>query len=654
MEHVLRRGDCTRQVFSLAGGARKAALLFSVLMFLLPVAMWAQDTATIVGTVTDSTGAIVPGAKVTVSNPDRGFVRDIASDSAGEYTAARIPIGNYVVSAEVSGFKKLERTGISLSAGQTQRVDLALEVGQVTQEIQVAGNVAKVETENATLSGVVTSKQITNLTLNGLNFLALTFLVPGAVQDNSQPEAMQLGHTGSELNASFNGNRMEYSQLEFDGGNNAQESSTAMGGAITPALDAIAEFRISTSNYGADVGQHGGALVEVVTKGGTKDFHGSAYEFVRNDTMDANDWFANQQIAPPGGNAPKTPLKWNVFGYTLGGPFVIPKVYNTHKNKTFFFWSQEWARYRQGNVITGTVPDQKMRQGDFSECAGPGALYPGSPAAGDYLGVQYPNIFTSTAGCYLPNVNGTPVLTVTPVNHDAADWLNAFSPLPNNGPVGYVSAKSVPTNFSDTIIRVDQNLSNKASLFVRFAADTWNNTTVPALWNGSNLDTTATAYSVPARQTVAHFNYNLTPTMMNEFIMSYTDTPHTITAIAGPASPDHSIDKPADWSASNFFPANATNKLLPTVTVYGGGPFNIDADSGEYVGPYDSEPILTYRDNLAWTHGKHTIKAGFFLEKFQENQQLGSETQGSYTFANWGPITTGNGLADMFLGRIKS
>ena len=313
-------------------------------MFLLPVAMWAQDTATIVGTVTDSTGAIVPGAKVTVSNPDRGFVRDIASDSAGDYTAARIPIGNYVVSAEVSGFKKLERTGISLSAGQTQRVDLALEVGQVTQEIQVAGNVAKVETENATISGVVTAKQITNLTLNGLNFLALTFLVPGAVQDNSQPEAMQLGHTGSELSASFNGNRMEYSQLEFDGGNNAQESSTGMGGAVTPSLDSIAEFRISTSNYGADVGEHAGALVEVVTKGGTKGLHGSAYEFVRNDAMDANDWFANQAIDPVGGNAPKTPLKWNIFGFSLGGPVEIPKLYNTNRTKTFFFWSEEWAQ----------------------------------------------------------------------------------------------------------------------------------------------------------------------------------------------------------------------------------------------------------------------------------------------------------------------
>jgi len=622
---------------------RRVLYLLVGLILLAGSPVWAQDTATIVGTVTDSTGAVVPGAKVTVSNPNRGFVRDVAADSSGEYTAARIPIGDYVVTAQATGFEKLVRTGITVEAGQTQRVNMALKVGQVTEQVEVVGNVAKVETENATISSVVTSQQISNLTLNGLNFLALTFLVPGAVQDNSQPEAMQLGHTGSELSASFNGNRMEYSQLEFDGGNNSQESSTAMGGAVVPSVDAIAEFRISTSNYGADVGEHAGALVEVVTKGGTKDFHGSAYEFVRNDDLDANNWFANQQIAPPGNNAPKTPLKWNIFGYTVGGPFYIPNHYNTSKNKTFFFWSQEWARYRNGNLITGTVPTQLMRQGDFSQC---------DPSSGNYLGNVNPGF--NTVNCILPTVNGQVVDQVTPVNQNGADWLNAFSPLPNNGYSGYVSAKSVPTNFSDTIIRVDQNISDRASLFVRFAGDTWDNTQVPALWTGSNLDTTATAYQVPARQTVAHFNYNLTPTLMNEFIMSYTDTPHWITPIAGPASPDHSIDKPANWSASTFFPANATNKLLPTVAIYGGGPFNIDADNGNYVGKYDAEPILTYRDNLGWTHGKHTIKTGVFLEKFQLNEQFGTETQGIYTFTNSGPITTGNGLADMFLGRINT
>jgi hypothetical protein len=587
----------------------------------------------------------MPGVKVTVSNLERGFVREVASSSAGEYTAARIPIGNYVVTAEATGFQKLVRSGISLTVGQTQRVDLTLTVGQLAQEVKVTGTAQLVQTEHATLSDVVTSKQIQNLTLNGLNFLALTFLVPGAVQDQGQDEAMQLGHAGSEVSVSFNGNRIEYSQLELDGGNNAQESSTSMGGAVVPALDSIAEFRISTSNYGADIGQHAGALVEVATKGGTRDFHGSAYETVRNDALDANDWFSNQQINPPGGNAPKTPLKWNIFGYTIGGPFYIPHHYNTDKSKTFFFWSQQWAKYRAATVRTGSVPTPLMRTGDFSEC---------DPTSQNYLGGKYPQF--TPANCLLPSLDAGKTFTDTvPVDPNAKAMLDAYVPLPNNGPTGYVGAHSVPTNFSSTQIRVDQNLSDKAAMFVRFTSDTWVKTVVPALWSGSSYDTTATAYSVPARQTVLHLNYNFKPNLMNEFIFSYTDTPHTITTMAGPGSVSKTNTKPSGWNASVLFPANAHNPLLPSVGVNGGVPFSWYVDQGNYVGPYDAEPVYTYRDNVAWVHGRHTFKFGFFLEKFQLTEQFGTETQGIYNFSGSTSYhnSTGNGLADMFLGKIQ-
>ena len=631
---------CENVTSMLAG---KLLALFTLMVFLATPAQ-AQDTATIVGTVLDASGAVVPGAKVSVSNPDRGFLRTVESGSSGEYTAARIPIGEYVITAEATGFQKLVRSGISLSPGQTQRIDLTLTVGQLAQEVRVAGNVAKVETEHATLSEVVTSKQIQNLTLNGLNFLALTFLVPGAVQDNSQDEAMQLGHAGSEVNVAFNGNRIEYSQLELDGGNNAQESSTAMGGAVVPALESIAEFRISTSNYGADVGQHAGALVEVATKGGTKDFHGSAYEFLRNDALDANDWFANQQIDPPGGNAPKTPLKWNIFGYTFGGPFYIPHHYNTSKNKTFFFWSQEWARYRQAPASPSNenVPTALMQQGNFTQC---------DPKSPNYVPLLVQE------GCLLPSLDaGKTFVDTVPVDPNAKAMLNAYVPLPNNGINGYISAPSVPTNFSSTQIRVDQNFNEKVSMFVRFTSDTWVKTVVPALWSGSNYDTTASAYSVPARQTVFHLNYNVKPNLVNEFIFSYTDTPHTITTMPGPGSPSHTNTKPSDWNASVFFPANANNPLLPSVGVSGGVPFNFTVNQGNYVGPYDAEPVYTYRDNVVWIKGRHTFKFGFFLEKFQLREQFGFPTQGWYTFNGSTSFhnSTGNGLADMLLGKINT
>ena len=598
---------------------------------------WTQDTATIVGSVTDPSGSAIPNAKVKVENPEKGFVRNLISDSAGEYTAARIPIGNYVISAEASGFQKLERTGITVDVGQTLRVDLQLTVGALTQEVTVTGNIAKVETENATVSDVVNSRQIENLNLNGLNFASLETLVPGAVEDNGNSTA-QLGHTGAEPEISFNGNRMEYSNLEIDGGNDSDEGSMANGGDVTPALESIAEFRISTSNYGADIGQHSGAVIEIATKSGTKDFHGSAYEYARNDKMDANDWFLNQTIAPPNGKAPKTPLKWNIFGYTLGGPFYIPGHYNTDKRKTFFFWSEEWARYRQGTVISANVPTLRMRKGDFSECD------PSSPNKSDYVISQ---------GCLVPKVNGVPTDVLPSIDPNGAALLNAFLPLPNNGIDGYAAAHSQPTNYRQEQIRVDQNISDKVSLFVRVSNDTWAKTVAPPLWTGSNYDTGVTDFVVPARQAVLHFTYTFRPNLMNEFIMAFADDPHTITDKTGPSSPAGSIDKPSSWTASNFFPPNARNPELPSISISGGTAGSYMEDLSNFMGHYNANPITTWKDNVAYTVGRHTLKFGFYLEKYQKNEQFGFNTQGFYTFTNSWPGTSGNALADMYLGNIE-
>ncbi len=616
---------------------RRRIFLLSGFLFLFSATVWAQDTADIVGTVRDSSGAVIPNAKVVVSNPDKGLTRDLTSNSAGEFTAPRIPIGNYVVTAEATGFRKLVRSGITLEVGQTLRVDLELSVGAMTQEVTVSGSITKVETENATVSDVVTSGQIENLNLNGVNALSLETLVPGSVEDNGN-DTTHLGHGGAEPSIAFNGNRMEYSNLEIDGGNNSDEGSGGNGGDTTPALESIAEFRISTSNYGADIGQHAGAVIEVATKSGTKDFHGSAYEYARNDVMDANDWFINQTIAPPGGNAPKTPLKWNIFGYTLGGPFYIPGHYNTDKRKTFFFWSQEWARYREGSVISNSVPTLRMRQGDFSECD-PNSANPSS--------------IVISQGCVVPTVNGVPTDVLPSINPNGAALLNGFIPLPNNGIDTYTKAPSLPTNFSEEQIRVDQNISDKASLFVRFTNDGWGQTVAPVLWSGSNYDTAVTSFTVPARAAVVHLTYSFRPNLMNEFIMAFADDPHVITNKVGPSSPASSIDKPSSWTGANFFLPNAATPFLPSVSISGGTAGSYEEDLVNFVGKYNTNPITTYKDNVAYTVGRHTLKFGFYLEKYQKNEEFGFNTQGFYSFGNGWPGSTGNALADMYLGNIE-
>ena len=613
---------------------KKVALAFVIFLICVSTIGWAQDTANIVGTVTDTSGAVMPNVKVTVTNPDRGFTRESASNTAGEYTLTSIPIGNYVVTAEVAGFQKLVRSGITLQVGQTLRVDLQLTVGQVTQEITVTGNVAKVETETAAVSEVITGRQIESLNLNGRNFLGLTMLVPGAIPMDGA-EALQLGHSNAATPASFSGTRAEYSNLEIDGGNNSDEGSGANGGDTTPALESIAEFRISTSTYGADVGQHAGAIIEIVTKGGTQKFHGNAHEFVRNDILDANAWFLNQQIDPPGGNAPKQPLKWNTFGYNFSGPFYIPGHYNASKTKTFFFWTHEWAKYRSGDVVRGRVPTVRMRQGDFSEC--------------DPLSPNY-NLTLADRGCVLPN---TPLMVndVVPVDPNAKALLDALIPLPNSGINDYVSALSAPTNFRQEQIRVDHNISEKARVFVRFTNDGWRTLSVPSLWSGSDYDTTATDYNDPAHSAVLNISYSIRPNLMNEFVMAYADDPHFMYPVAGPGSPVHSVNKTSDWNVTPLFPQNASNLLLPGIAIGGGAGFGAYVTSAFY--PYfNNNPIITWKEKLAWVRGKHTFKFGFFLEKFRKNETFGAPPQGELTFDGSNPISTGNALADMYLGRI--
>ena len=611
----------------------RSTLIFLVFL-VVSIGSWAQDTASIVGTVKDSSGGVIPGAKVTVSNPEKGFTRELVSNSVGEYSAQIIPIGNYVITAEVPGFQKLARSGITVGVGQILRVDLAMVVGRTSQEVTVKGAGAKVETETAAISGVVTGAQIANLNLNGRNFVTLALLVPGAVAD----DGLDTSHVGvmGNNNISFNGGRMQYNNWEIDGGNNTDEGSASTFNTY-PNLDTIAEFRISTSNYGADMGKHSGATIEVATKSGTKEFHGDAFEYVRNDVFDANPWDINR--ASIGSVAPKSPLKWNDFGYTLGGPFYIPGHYNTSKSKTFFYWSEDWRRYREGQTVGAGVPTPLQRQGNFSEC---------DPSSANYNAVV-------ASGCTLPldpNGNLYPGDTV-PIDPNAADLLNGLVPLPNTGPAGhengYVVASSTATNWRQEQIRVDQNFSDKTQVFVRWTQDAWNTIAVPALWTSSSSDTVKTPFFGPGKSGVIHFTHTFKPTLMNEFVASYSVDHISLFNVAGSSSPAHSIDKPSDWTVENLFSANASNPLLPSIDVN----YGFYADAGNHPW-FNSNPIVDFKDNVAWMMGKHAFKFGIFYQIYHKNEQFGANTQGYFTFTNSSPISSGNAWADMYLGRIAN
>ena len=303
-----------------------------VVLFGISTRLLGQDTASVTGTVTDVSGAIVTNAEVTVSNLTAGLRRITHTNTAGEYLVSGLPPATYDIAITAPGFAKYNAKNVVLGVAQKARLDAKLQVGTASFQITVAGeDVVRVENQSSELGGTITDREITQLQLNGRDFAELITLVPGV--SNQSLEDQGVGFPSF----SINGGRLEYNNWELDGGDMLDNGSNTNLN-ISPSIDAISEVRVLTSNYGAQYGRNGSGTIEVEIKSGTSAIHGDIYEFVRNDMFNARSY-----LDPPGA-APA--YKKNDFGYTLGGPVFIPGLYNTKRDKSFFFWSQEWRRER--------------------------------------------------------------------------------------------------------------------------------------------------------------------------------------------------------------------------------------------------------------------------------------------------------------------
>jgi hypothetical protein len=608
-----------------------------VVGFLLfaPFAAKAQDLATIVGTVTDSSGAVIPDVDITVSDNDRGVQRKVTTDAVGSYSVVRIPIGEYSIVVEKAGFQKLVQNGIDLTVGQTLRIDLQLRVGTVAEQTIVSASAVNVETETGAISHVVTSAQVSELNLEARNFANLATLIPGAAPLGTGFDPSSVGVLANAT-ISFNGVPGNFNNWEIDSTNNVDQGSGSNSLMLYPSIDSIAEFRISTSNYSAEFGKSGGANVEVVTKSGTKDFHGDLFEYIRNDAFDANDWFLNQA------QQPRNPLKRNNWGFTLGGPIFIPGHYNKEKNKTFFFVSEEWRSYRQGTIIRQPVPSVLQRGGDFSECD------PGSPNfdSGVAAGCAVP--INPSTGLPFPN-------DIVPVDPSAASLLNGLIPLPNTGKNLYVSSPSLPTEFREDMFKIDQNFGDKIRIFFRYTQDAYSQDFIPTLWSAANYGTVKSSWTSPAKSGVFHLTQSISPNLLNEFIFSMSADVNTVNNHTGFDSPANSILKPSGFAIQTIFPENLNQPFLPGISFGGGVPFQGAAESTGFEF-YFWDPQTAIKDNVIWTKDRHTFKFGFFLldNHINTSTNIGQSVQGFFNFSDSSSLTTGNSLADMFLGRIAN
>jgi hypothetical protein len=616
----------------------RPVLLRALISVSIATGIASAQTGSITGTVKDPSGAAVVGANVIVASPEHGIRRQMLTNSTGEYNESALPAGRYDVSVTAGGFKRFEAKGVTLDVAQKARVDVTLQVGTATTEVIVQGeNVAQVETESSELSGVVTGKEITQLELNGRDFKQLVTLVPGVSNQTGSDE----GGVGVTATTSFsvNGGRVEYNNWELDGGDNMDNGSNNTLN-VTPSIDAIGEFKVLTSNYGAQYGRNGSGTIEVETKSGTKAFHGDAYEFLRNDAFNADNYF-NSVYRGGTGTVPE--YKKNDFGYTIGGPVYIPGVYNQRKEKTFFFWSEDWRRELVPATFLTPVPYSAERTGNFNDVCP-------NPQSGSYIDCPV----NPTTGSYFTN-NQVPVdpaatamLPLVPV---------ATSDVP--GAAYYNANLTQPTYWREELVKIDHNLTDHERAMFRYIHDSWNQVDIPTLWTGASFPTTQTYFNGPGISMVARFTSTISPTLLNEFVASYT-TDHLAFKSQG------IWQRPANLPMGSLY-NNGFDGKLPDISVSGGvaygGGFYIDPDGELPEGPYNSNPTYTYRDSVTKVIGRHNLQFGAYFVAAQKNELSQLSTNGSLTFdistasvtlPNGQALGTGNAFADMLMGNIAS
>lgn len=560
-----------------------------------PDAAPAQETASIVGTVTDPTAAVVPGVVVTVLDSN-GQTFSATVDDRGEYRIEKLVPGIYKLVAEAPGFKDFLQEGIAVKAGEPLRVDIKLTPASAAAEkVEVtAGGAAQIEQETSQIAGTITTKEVATLALNGRNFTQLIALAPGVSNQTGQDEAL-VGVKGS-VNYSVNGGRVEYNTFDMDGGDilNASINGSHSTLIVYPSLDAISELQVLTSNYGAMYGRSASGTILATTKSGGPSFHGDGYFYFRNNHLNARNFFDQTKSAPlyqkydPGG--------------TIGGPVYIPGVYNERKDKTFFFFSEEYRHEREPVEFNQAVPSAAERNcnqrmvvvagvatnvnANNPYCNPNGAIPPGSGAApaavrfGDFSDVcpatfnpildpTLPAItdFSRTPGGaypYYPDCPGNQVGAgeyatfpdnMVPINNVSAAILDKNLIPPPNSTTGcnstiqscYDTVVSPLTVWNQQLFRIDQNFSNTQKLSFRFIHDAWS-TQVPYVQWGyvhNSFPTVESNFVGPGLSLVAHYTSTIKSRLVNDVAMAYTSDHITLTDFAGPGVTNESLARPA-------------------------------------------------------------------------------------------------------------
>ena len=625
-------------------------------------AVWGQTvTSTIIGTVTDPANAVLANEPVTLKDAGTGSVRSATTDSAGIFRFANVNPGNYSISVSATGFKTHTTTGVEVSANETRNVgSLQLQLGSLSDTVSITAEATPIQLSSSEKSQEIDGNQLNAITLKGRDLFGYMKLVPGVIDRSSSRDVTSPGAIG---NITINGNT---SALNFtvDG---VTDMDTGSNGTLhyEPNLDAVQELKVLTSNYQAEFGRNSGGTITVVTKSGTRDFHGSGAWNHRHEQFNANNWQNNRSPTAAGLAQPIPRYRFNVETYTIGGPIYIPKVFNREKKRFFFFWSQEYTgQFVSGGTQTKYTPTALERQGDFSQSfANNGTL----------LTINDPQ-----SGAPFPG-NRIPANRADPTGLGPA--MLAFFPLPNftgtgnqANVVNYFEAASATHPRRNDVLRIDTIVTSKINGYFRWIND---HDDMLALYQGVQFSSgkggklgdagiAPVDHPNPGHGYSGSATYMINPTLINEFTVgeswntwAYYSTDNYKT-----------VDRSLLPSPAVLFPiptknppgvsaANGYLNLLPQFQ-FGGTPANAMNYTKNHTSAGSEEnfnTIWSFTDNVTKIVGSHAMKAGVYFEYNKKLQPNGAPYAGSYNFqpdVNNLQYNTSNGYANAFLGYVQN
>ncbi len=596
--------------------AVRRLLLPALLVVLRGIVSAQGNQGSIRGTITDATGATVPGVQITVTSEATAVAKTLTTSDGGFYSIDALNPGQYTVKASLQGFSATEVQHVQVDPGQTREASLVLKVGSTGETVSVTADALAVETQDSGSSGTITSKQVENILLNGRNFQSLGQLIPGVSSTAGNNQQTSGGLTGGTT-LIVNGASIEYSVYTLDGVYNMNTGNLANIN-ILPIVDSIDEFRILKDNYSARYGLAGSGQVVVETKSGTDSFHGSAWDYFRNDALDANPYFATV----------KTKLRQNIFGYSFGGPVKIPHLYGGGKPKTFFFASNEWRRITTGSTAQGLVFTDAQRAGTFTDTTPLSfrdALGPAQLAA------------RGATNC----ITGANTINPACIDPNAIALLNALSNPANNpsSTLNYINQQSQTLAQDSYNYRVDHYITPNEVLTGRLSYEQVKNGIPYNSFNGNIFAATPTTYYTTGLNAMVRLTSTLTPNLINSATIAETyDKPRINTS---------NFQLPSGVTINQFFPdANVLNKA-PSIS-FSGGYAGFGAGTPA-IHASDGEGIL--QDDISWTKGSHVLQFGALYIAGIKNQNVFTLPGGSFTFNG---TRTGDPAADYLLGLAGS